>query len=56
VTAGLVVNLVAKLSKCSDGGAAGHNRQPAHTATSTISSDMDGGTGSPCLARLAMYP
>ena len=56
VASGLMVDRVAHLLKRLDRGPAGRYREPGHTATSTISSDMDGGTGSPCLARLARYP
>lgn len=53
VAAGLVVNFVAELPERADSGPAGDDREPGQTATSTISSVMAGGTGSPCLARLA---
>jgi len=53
VAPGLVVNLVAQLGEDADGILTGDDRESAHTATSTTSSTIGGGIGSPCLARLA---
>lgn len=47
MAAPLAVNLVAKLPKGRDGFASGNAREFAHTATSTSSSPMGGGIGSP---------
>ena len=53
MTAGLVVFLVAQFAECLDRRAAGQDRESAQTGTSTSSSVMAGGIGSPCFARLA---
>lgn len=49
----LVVNLVAKPAQDSRCFAAGDDRESAQAPTSTISSEIAGGTDSPCLARLS---
>jgi hypothetical protein len=53
VTAGLMVYFIAEFAQSLGHVAAGNYRQSAQTATSTTSSVMAGGTGSPCLARLS---
>jgi hypothetical protein len=54
VTAGLMVDLIAEFAQGLGHIATRDHRQSAQTATSTTSSVMAGGTGSPCLARLSM--
>ncbi len=53
VAAGLVVNFVPEFAKRADRVAAGDDRQSRQTATSTTSSVMAGGIGSPCLDKLS---
>ena len=53
VTAGLMVDFIAEFAQGLGHVATGNYRQSAQTATSTTSSVMAGGTGSPCLARLS---
>jgi hypothetical protein len=52
MAAGLVVDLIAEFAQGLGHVATGNHRQSAQTATSTTSSVMAGGTGSPCLFRL----
>jgi len=54
MTAGLMVDLIAEFAQGLGHVATGDRRQSAQTATSTTSSVMAGGTGSPCLAKLSM--
>jgi len=54
VAPGLMVNLIALPLESPDDLVAGQNRQFAHRVTSTNSSSIGGGTGSPCFSRLAM--
>ncbi len=53
VASGLVVLFVANLRKRPNGFATGYNRQLAQRATSTVSSQMVGGIGSPCFFKLS---
>lgn len=53
VATGLVVFFVAQLAECLDCRAARQDGKPAQARTSTSSSLMAGGIGSPCFARLA---
>ncbi len=54
VTAALVVQLVPDLQKCGGECLPRHAGKLAQTLTSTISSPMEGGTGSTCFSRLWM--
>ena len=53
MTARLMVDSIAEPTKGFYGFLAGTNRQIAHVETSTISSVIGGGIGSPCCLRLA---
>jgi hypothetical protein len=53
VAARLMVGLIADFAKCFHGVPAGEDRETAHRLTSTISSVIGGGTGSPCFRRLS---
>jgi hypothetical protein len=52
----LLVKFVSHPAKCANSVAAGYYRQFHRLETSTTSSSMPGGTGSPCLTRLFRYP
>ena len=56
VAARLVVKLVAELLQGGNQGLPRNAGQPAQRLTSTISSLMEGGTGSPCFFKLSRYP
>src|SRR6266511_2115093 len=56
VAASLVVHFVTEFSESFDRVCTGTDRQAVHTGTSTISSVMPPGIGSPCFLRLARYP
>lgn len=56
VAAGWMVHRVAGAPESLDRVRAGTHGQAAHTGTSTISSVMAAGIGSPCFLRLARYP
>ena len=53
VAAGLMIQLVSELPKRAQCLLSGADRQTAHVATSTTSSVIGSGTGSPCFLRLA---
>ena len=53
VASRLVVDLITEPAESLDGLLTGADRQVAHVGTSTISSVMGGGIGSPCFLRLA---
>src|SRR3990172_10445469 len=56
VTSGLVIDLITDSRKCLDCLFTGNDRQLGHIATSIISSEIPGGTGSLCFLRLNRYP
>ena len=53
MAASLVVDGIPELGEGPNGVLAGEDRQPAHAGTSTVASQVGGGTGSLCLRRLS---
>ena len=56
VTARLMIKVVADFLERCNKGLPRNAGKPTQMFTSTISSPMEGGIGSPCFLRLSMYP